>query len=90
MPLVRVSNGGSEIPNYGAISVIGENRALDFTPTTNGLLIILTSPSTITTASLYRNGVTIAQVCNTISMPIDKGARYTTDISIRMARFVPF
>lgn len=88
--LEKGGSGGYGIPNYGAISIVAENSALNFAPTTDGLLVVLSSPNGVTNANLQRNGTMIAQVCNTISMPVDKGARYTTDVSIRVARFAPF
>lgn len=83
-------NGGGTVPQYDKTVTVVENGSVNYTPTQNGLLSILTDPNVFATTTISENGVVIMNVCNTITVPVRANKTYTTSTAVRIARFAPF
>lgn len=85
------SSGGLGFPDYSkAISVVDSvNTLLNYTPTENGFLWMVTNTSQILASSLLEDGVPCGVIMNSVLAPVRAGHTYTTNVGIRQARFMP-
>lgn len=86
-----IKGGGLGFPDYSkAQSVVdAANTLLDYTPTENGFLWIVTNTSQILASSLLEDGVTCGVVMNSVLAPVRAGHKYTTNVGVRQVRFMP-
>lgn len=84
------ASGVGTVPQYDKTVVVVENGSVNYTPTQNGLLSILTDSNVFSTTTISENGVGIMNACNTITIPVRANKTYTSSTAVRIARFAPF
>ncbi len=82
--------GGLGFPDYSKTTNIANMTKVNYTPTEDGWLFVLSSSSpNIVIVNLFENGIQFCNVGNILLCPIRKGKTYTSSDVVRIANFIP-
>ena len=80
-------NGYIPLIDYLSSTIIANNQVLNYTPSRDGWMYVLTDGGSFKNDGIYVNGTIQFTVANTMLFPVKAGDNYQSENVIRIARF---